>query len=764
MKNYNFKIIVYWLLWLVFFNNNSWANDSKILIIGDERIDRETILSYLDIEGLNNNSSKSIQDSTKNLVQSDLFSDVKINFEKNKIVVAVKENPIISEIKFVGNKKIEEEMLVAELSIKKRGIFSQLKLQNDLKRLNEIYIKSGRFLAFIEPKIIFKDQNRAEVIFEINEGKKTKIGKIYFVGNKAFIDDQLQEAISTKQSKWWKFLSSSDNYDSDRIEYDKELLRKFYGERGYADFSVISSVAQIKPSKDSFFISFLVEEGIKYKVGKVEIVNNIPKFDSDILKKSILIKEGQTYNSDLIQKTVDNMIELMAEKSYAFADIEPILRRDTDNKIINIDFTIHETAKFYINQIKISGNTHTIDEVIRRELRLREGDPFNIARVNRSRQRIQNLGFFEKVEINTKRVGNSDKIDLEIEVKEKKTGDLNAGVGYSTIDRFSINAGIREINLFGTGRKFSINVQKSFARLSSSLSYTKPYFLGYPLEAGFDVFKEAQAKRNSLAYDQDSKGFNLLAGYSIGEYTTHSLRYIFSDQTIENVNPNASYTIRNLQGNFLTSGVGHSISYDKRDNFIDPKNGYYISLDQEYNGIGGDIKTIKNEGRAGYYLPILSSNDFILKFSLRGGVIKGIGQAVRSNNAYFLGGNNFRGFEFAGLGPRTRNAENQAIGGDIVGGRIFYVNTVELRFPLGLPRELGIYGVLFSDTGLVKGVDKRMIKNQDVIDSGSLRSSYGVSIVWSSPMGPIRLDFSKILKKEVYDIDQKFRFNIGTSF
>lgn len=764
MQKNNTKTALVIAAFLTFFCaiSNVYAKENFITVKGNERIDADTIISYLDVPGLEKKSPQAVQNSLKKLYESDLFLESKLYYRDKKVVVEVKENPIISDVKFVGNKKMEDDALQAELSLKKRSIFTKAKLQGDLKRISEIYLKSGRFLTKIEPKIIQKEQNRIELIFDIFEGPKAKIGDLYFVGNKAFSDSDLIQEITTRQSQWWKFLSSADTYDADRIEFDKEKLRRFYGSKGYADFAAISSIAQISPTKDRFFITFLVEEGIKYDVGEINIINHIDKFDEKILNKEILIKSGKVYNSDLIEKTVNKMTEVMSEKSYAFAHIEPILKRNREKKIIDIDFVISETPRVYIDQIIISGNTRTLDEVIRRELRVREGDAFNTNKINRSKQRLQNLGFFETVEFETKRIGDGDKVNLEITVKEKKTGELNLGVGYSTVNKITTNAGIKERNLFGTGQEIGLNLQKSYSNFTGEINYTKPYFLDHPIDVGFDIFQYQLSKRNTLVYDQTSSGVTLRGDYSITEFLSHQLHYSLSQQSITNIDSTASVGIQNLEGTFLNSSIGHSLTYDRRDNRTNPRDGYYISFSQDLSGFGGDIKTIKHEGSAGYYIPVINE-DFTVKFLARGGVIEGIGQDVRSNYGFFLGGNNFRGFNYAGVGPRTIS-NGSAKGGSAVGGKSYYVGTAEFRFPLGLPKELGINGILFSDNGTVKGVDEISKKNTDVADSGSLRSSYGLSIAWSSPMGPIRLDFAKIAKKEDYDQTQNFRFSFGTNF
>ena len=771
LKHFHPKTALFALL-VAFLLLNFSASAKEIItkpafvIKGNERVDNDTIAAFLPAQPAKKNakfSKTEIDETLKKLYESDLFSDAKITQDHDQLIVEVKENPLISEVKFSGNKKVEDDALQGEISLKKRGVFTKAKLQSDLKRINELYLKSGRFLTKIDPKIIQKEQNRVEIIFEIYEGAKAKISDIYFVGNLNFSDQDLMDEISTKKSKWYKFFSSSDVYDSDRIEFDKEKLRRFYGSQGYADFIAISSIAQISQSKDKFFITFLLEEGIKYHIGEINIVNHINKFDASILEKEILIKKGKLYNSELIDKTVDAMVKVMSDKSYAFAHIEPVLKRNKDQKIIDIDFVIEETPAVYINQIRITGNTRTLDEVIRRELRIRDGDAYNITKINRSKQRLENLGFFEKVEFNTKRIGNSDKVDLEIVVKEKKTGELNLGIGYSTVNKVTANIGIKERNLMGTGQELGINIQHSFSGLTSELNYTKPYFMGRAIDAGFDIFEYDLSKRNTLVYDQKTRGITFRGDYSITEFLKHQIRYSFRDENISNVDSTASINVQYLQGHFTHSTIGQTLLYDKRNNRLNPSDGYYLSLSQDYTGLGGYISNTKYEGSAGYYTPTFN-DDFVLKFLSRGGYINGNGQDVRSNDSFFLGGNNFRGFQFAGLGPRTVGTNGSAVGGSVIGGKMYYVGTAEFKFPLGLPKELGINGALFSDNGTVKGVDQINKKGAQVADSGSLRSSYGLSLIWSSPLGPIRLDFSRVVKKEQYDLTQNFRFNFGTSF
>jgi outer membrane protein insertion porin family len=755
------KYIAVILTFTIIIQTNLYAKN-QIIILDNNRISNSTILSLIDKNNLEYNKSNAISESLKKLYSSKLFEKIDIQKRRKKIIITIKENPLIADIKIIGNKKISDEILQKELSLKKREIFNKSKLESDVKRINEIYIKSGRFLAKITPKIIIKEQNRIEVIFEINEGKKAKIKKINFYGNNIFSDNDLKDVLSTKESKWYKFLSSMDVYDSNRVEYDKEKLRIFYHNKGYADFSTISSISQINKKKNKFTINFLVNEGIKFKFGSTKITNFIAEFDNDKLRDAITIKKNKIYQAKEVDASIDKMLKILYDKSYAFAQIEPVITKDREQKIINVNFVIKQTPHIYIRNINIAGNNYTRNYVILRELKFKEGDPYNINKINRSKQLLMNLGFFEKVDFDVKRVSNSNQIDLIIAIKERKTGEVNLGLGYSTIDKLTTNIGIRERNLFGTGQELGVNLQKSYSQISSEINYLKPHFLDYPITAGFDIFNYELDGRNTLVYSQNTKGFSLKSGYKISEYLSHNINYSFRDQEINNISQYSSFTIKNLEGKYINSSIRNSFLYDKRDNIFNTKSGYFISLSFDYSGIGGDIKQNKYEASSAYYQPIIN-DDFIFKFSAKGGVIDGIGQDVKSNYGFFMGGNDFRGFEYAGIGPRAK-INNSFINGDTIGGKIFYFGSLELMFPLGLPKEFGINGILFSDNGSVFGVDNVNKGSNEIIDNKSIRSSYGLSIAWSSPMGPIRLDFSKIAKKEYYDRSENFRFSFGTNF
>lgn len=745
------------LIFLVFFvTDNLFA---KIIINKNQRINDERVKSIISDNNLRSGKILDINQSLKSLYESDLFLDVNIEKKGQNIVITLLENPIIIDIKFKNNEKIDDEILESEISLKKGGFYSKNKLKSDIKRLNDIYIKSGRFLTQIDPKIIQKKDNRIELIFDISENRKAKIAKINIIGNQNYSDQDLLDEITTKQSKWYKIFGTNDTYDSDRIEFDKEVLRRFYTNKGYADFEVISSIAQIAQTKNKFFISFLISEGIKYNFGEAKLINNIKNFDGKLLEDIIQIKRGKIYNATLVDNIIDKMIKVMSNNGYAFAHINPILERDKINNIINIKFIVSETPKIYINSINISGNNRTKDRVLRRELRINEGDPYNLTKINRSRQRLMNMGFFENVKFNSRRISN-DQVNLDIEVSEKKTGELNFGIGYSTVDKLNANIGIKENNLFGTGQELGINSKISSYTTSNEIQYSKPWLFGREVRGGVSVFNNEVDSYNTISYDQKTKGISFSATYPVLEHITHQVSYSYQDSQINTTN-STSLVISELIGKYSTSSIGHTISLDKRDNRMKPTNGYYISLTQNRSGIGGDIKYFKNDLTAGYYIPIINNN-WVMKFLGKYGYIDGIGQDVRINDNFFLGGYNFRGFEYGGIGPRVKN--NDGSYGNPVGGKLYYIGTAELKFPTGLPKEIGINTSLFIDAGTVKMVDKTINNNAKIIDSSSLRSSYGLSLTWSSPLGPIRLDFSKIIEQEDYDQTEGFRFSFGNYF
>jgi outer membrane protein insertion porin family len=730
---------------------------ASITIQGNQRIEAETVQSYMSA-GVNDPfDQRLIDESIKRLYATGLFATVAIDRKGNVLVVKLVENPLINEVAFEGNKRMKKDDLLAEITLKPRSVYTKVRLQNDVNRIIDIYRKSGRFSVTVNPKLIELPQNRVNLVFEIDEGSKTPIKNIEFIGNTKFSNSKLASLIHTKESHWYRFFSSNDTYDPDRIEFDKELLRKFYTSEGYADFKVISAIAELTPKRDAFILTYTLEEGDRYNFGAINVETTLKKVNIDALKKVITTEKGDVFNSTLIEDTIDKMIALLSDQGYAFVDIEPDFKRDIVNHTIAIDYKIQEGRKVYVNRINVNGNVRTLDEVVRREFRISENDPYNAAQIRRSEQRIRNLGFFEKVEINNAKTDTPDKVDINVDVTERSTGEINFGAGYSTTDGALANVGIRERNLLGKGQDLGLTVQKAERRSNIDLSFTEPYFMGYDISAGIDLFSVTTDRQTESSYESTSSGGTLRSSYDFTEYLRHSLRYSLKADEITNISPLASRFIRDQEGDNITSLIGQSFLYDKRDNKFNPNKGYFVKLNQDLAGLGGDSKFLRHEVRSGYFIPVFrKNNDIVLQLSANTGYIFGLGgEDVRINERFFVGGDDLRGFRTAGIGPRDITTT------DALGGNLYYTASTELRFPLGLPKELDFLGNIFIDAGSLSNINET---GSEIVDKASVRLSAGAGISWGSPMGPIRIDLATPIVKETFDRTQLFRFSFGTRF
>jgi outer membrane protein insertion porin family len=726
-----------------------------IKVQGNQRTENSTVLSYLGLKPGDKFTQSDIDAGLKNLFATGFFSDVQLLREGNTLVVKVVENPVISKLVFEGNNKIETKDLEKEVELKPRSIYSQDKVASDVKRIFDIYRRSGRYNATVNPKIIKQDQNRVDLVYEITEGPVAKVEKISFIGNEQFSSDTLRKALRTEETAWYKFFTDNDKYDPDRLQFDQELLRRFYNNEGYADFQVKSANAELSSAKDAFYLTFVVVEGPKYKFGDVKISNQLEGKDKPDLQKFITTKVGKTYNASKVEDTIEAMTKELGNHGYAFVDIQPKLERDKDKLLANLTYIIKPGPRVYIERINITGNVRTLDEVIRREFRLNEGDPYNTALLQRTEQRLNNLGFFEKVTVKNEQGSAPDKTVVNVDVKEKSTGEINIGAGYSTSDGVLGNLGIKESNLMGTGQELKANFTLATYDRQAEVSFTNPYFLDRELAAGIDVYDTYQDFTRESSYISDVIGTNLRMSYALQEKLQHTVYYTIHQNTIKDVPATASTFIIDQEGKFVTSAVGHTLAYDQRDNKQNPTNGYFLSLTQEVAGLGGYDRYLKDEVKASYYYPI--APQWVMSFLGSAGNIYGFGDHpdVRITNRYFLGGNNFRGFENAGVGPRDLSTT------DALGGNDYYVGTAELHFPLGLPQELGVSGAFFTDVGSLWHTDAT---GPSVFDSNALRVSAGFGILWTSPFGPIRVDLADAVVKQTADRTQVLNFSFGTRF
>ncbi|MFA5122212.1 outer membrane protein assembly factor BamA [Zavarzinia sp.] len=727
----------------------------SIRVEGNQRVEPETVLSYMTVHAGDRFDPLQVDQSLKALYATGLFGDVQIHAEGNDLVVTVVENPIINRVVLEGNHKLSEDQLTKELQVKARAIFTRAKVQADVQRMLELYRRAGRFAATVEPKIVQLPQNRVDLVFEINEGPSTGVERINFVGNKAFTDGELRDVIATRETRWYRFFSSSDNFDPDRMTYDRELLRKYYLTNGYADFRVLSSVADLTAERDAFFITFTVDEGEVYKFGKIDLDSRIRDLVPDELKDQLLTVEGETYNAELIEKTIDKLTDAAGNLGYAFVDIRPVLKRDREKKVISITFQINEAPRVYVERINITGNIRTLDEVIRREFRLSEGDAFNTAKKEQSKQRLQALGFFDKVDVTQVQGSAPDRTVMNVDVTEKSTGELQLGAGYSSSEGVVGEVSVRERNFLGRGQDVRLGASVSQKRTQFDFGFTEPYFLGRNVSAGVDVFDIKRDYQDEAEYDLYRIGFALRAGFAISDHLRMTTRYTLRQDEISNVGDYASLAVQDAEGKTVTSLIGYVLAYDRRDRPQRPTDGYYLFVGQDFAGLGGDARYIRNTAGANYYYPI--TDDVVFSASLEGGYIYGLGQDVRLNDRFDVGGDNLRGFKDAGIGPRDASTR------DALGGNVYGAGSLEVSFPIGLPEEYGIRASVFTDFGTLTGVDAT--KGRETrLDNASLRASAGIGFSWDSPFGPIRVDFAQALLKEDYDETQVFRFSFGTKF
>ena len=726
---------------------------SEIRVEGTQRIEPETVRSYLRLNPGDAFDPIRIDQSLKSIFATGLFADVTLRRERDALIVTVVENPIINRVAFEGNDRIDDETLENETELRSRIVFTRTKVQNDVQRILELYRRSGRFAATVEPKVIELAQNRVDLVFEINEGPVTGIQSINSVGNRAFSDGRLREELSTSETSFWNFLSSSDTYDPDRLTFDRELLRRFYLSEGYADFRVVSVVAELTPGREGFIVTFTVDEGERYRFGSVEIQTSLRNLDPESLREQLATEDGDVYDASAVEKSINNLTEEVGKLGFAFVDIQPRAERDRESLIIDLVYDIKEGPKVFVERIDIRGNVRTLDKVVRREFRLVEGDAFNSAKLRRSRQRIQNLGFFSSVDVNNEPGSEPDRTVVAVDVEEQSTGDLTFGAGFSSNAGPLGNISLRERNLLGRGQDLRLGFTLSGERSQLDLSFTEPYFLDRNLAAGFDAFRVVQEQDES-SFDENRLGGGLRAGYNYTENVRQVWRYIVARRKIDDVDDSASLVIQDEEGTRTESSIAQEISYDTRDSRFDPREGAIATLSTQFAGVGGNVKFLKTTVGAGYYFPL--ADDLTLSFNGEVGRIDGIGEDTRASDRFFLGGTSFRGFEFAGIGPRDANTD------DALGGKNFYTATTEFSFPIGLPSDIEIRGRVFSIVGSVWDLDNNTTAVID--DENTPRISVGTGITWNSPFGPVLIDLALPVIKEDFDESELLSFSFGTRF
>lgn len=725
---------------------------SDIQVRGTQRIDPGTVRSYMLIQPGDQLDPERLDRSLKALFATGLFADVTIRRQGDALLVEVVENPIINRIAFEGNRRIEDDELSREVELRPRVVFTRTRVQQDVQRIVEIYRRSGRYGVTVEPKVIQQPQNRVDLVFEINEGELTPVQTISFIGNKRFSDSTLRGAIQTKEYAFYRFLSNADTYDPDRLSFDRELLRRFYLESGYADFRVLSAVAELTPDRQAFVVTFTVEEGQPYDFGKIGFEIALPRVTEQDLAELVVAEPGERYNSTKVDESTDAITDKLGNLGYAFVDVRPRVDRHPDARTIDITFQIGEASKVFVERIEIVGNVRTLDRVIRREMNLVEGDAFNVSNMRRSERRIRNLGFFKSVKVTNAEGSAPDRTNIQVAVEEQPTGEISFGVGYSSVDAIIGDVGIRERNLLGRGQDLRFGVSGSASSTEYDISFTEPYFLGRDVSAGFDLFRVEREYQES-SYDEARTGGTLRAGYDLAPDLRQTVNYTLKNTEIRDVEDDASRFIKDQEGTTMVSQFGQTLTYDKRDNRMDPRDGYIGQFTTEIAGAGGDEQFLRLKAKGAYYVPI--DTVWGLAFLAQGGYIIGIDQDVSIAERFFIGGHTFRGFEKAGVGPRDIDTD------DALGGNQYYVGTVELTFPTGLPEDLGVRAFVFTDVGSVWNLDD---DGPEVRDINSVRASLGIGMEFVTAFGRIRVDAAEPVLKEDYDKSELIRFSFGTRF
>ena len=743
---------IFLILLLIIFGNSIYANDffiDEINISGLERIERETVISYskLDIDDPYSNEIGNI--ALKRLYDTDLFSDVKIEFIDGLLNITVRENPTINLIKFIGNDKNNDADLISEISLRDRSIYSRSKVKKDVKKLLSLYQRSGRLSTEVIPKVETLNDNRVNLIFEINESDIVSVSRITFIGNKIFTSRELRDVMKTKSSSLFSFFSSSDNYDPDKLEYDKILISNLYKNSGYPNFTFKSSIAQLIPNKNQFEIIMTVDEGDLYEFGEVNIESKLKKLNDSFLMQSLSVKTGDLYNADIINDDIAKIKDSASTYGYSFIQIKTDKKFDNENKIVNVAYLLDEGPKVYINKIIINGNTRTTDKVIRRQLLISEGDSYSKYLINLSKNKIQSLQFFSNVDVTEEKDEAYDKINLIIDVEEKNTGEATIGAGYSSVSKANLQLGITEQNFLGKGQQ--LKFQSSFGDefTAYDISFAEPYLYGRDLYVKGDLYSELQDSE-SVNYETEKIGLGFSFGFPLSYNNRILTKYsIFNDKTT--ADSDATSYEKMLAGTSTVSSFGYSFSSDKRNSPYKPSAGYKYVLQQDIAGIGGDSFFIKSTYDHTYYKRL--SKSFIGSLKLNFGHLNGYNNKYAPISSYFnLGGNRLRGFQSQRVGPKTGNS--------YTGGQYFYLLSTETNIDLPI-ENFDITSTLFFDVGSVWGLDDRF---GSIDDEHQLRSSLGLNIMWDSAIGPINFIFAQPLQKQETDETDTFYFDIGYNF
>ncbi|MHA6642254.1 outer membrane protein assembly factor BamA [Mesorhizobium sp. A623] len=755
---------------------------SSVKVSGNQRIDADTIRNYVGIKPGKAFSSADIDEAVKTLFGTGLFSDVQVNQVGSSLVIKVAEYQVVNQVLFQGNKKIKDAQLSNTVQLKPRGSYSQATVDADVEAIRAAYRHIGRDDATVTTQIMDLGDNRVNVVFDINEGDRTKIAAVNFVGNHAYSSRRLSDVISTKRSGVLSFVLRDDIYDEQKLQADQELLRRFYFNHGYADFQVVSAVGALDPSTNEYTVTVTVDEGARYTFGDVSVDSTIPEVDSKSLQSVVETRSGDVYNAKDVEDSIIGLTEKVAGSGYAFAQVTPRGDRNFENHTISVVYTVDQGTKAYIERIEIRGNSRTRDYVIRREFDLSEGDAFNQVMVKRAKKRLEDLNYFTSVDISTAPGSEPDQVILVVNVVEKSTGEFSIGAGYSTggdTPGPTVSGSVTERNFLGRGQFIRLSAGGGRHSRDYAVSFTEPYFLGRRIAAGFDIFRST---REYDTYDSQSTGATVRFGLPITDNISTQLAYNISQEEYKfadncvfpgtvDYNPAAcdiSSAIRDAiidpatgeeRDPWIKSSISAGLTYNTIDDMKNPRDGIYANFNTEVAGVGGDAKFVKVTARASYYRTLSEQLDLVGLISAGGGHVESYGDTGLRVFDHFQGTDRMiRGFEYNGFGPVASDTS-----GDHLGGTTYFNASAEAQFPLPVvPESLGLRGAVFADAATLYGNDLAGVNP----DSTGMdwRASVGVGLLWASPFGPLRIDYAVPVKKRDTDDVQEFNFGMSTRF
>jgi len=733
---------------------------SNVTIEGNERVDAATILSYAGIKRGDEVSAAALNDAYQRILNSNLFEKVELVPQGSTLLIRVQEYPIVNVISIEGNKRLKDEKLTELIKSQPRRVYSPALAESDAAAIAEAYRVAGRLAAQVTPKIIRRSDNRVDLVFEITEGRVVEIERLSFVGNRAFSDRRLRQVLETKQAGLLRNLIQRDTYVAERLQLDRKVLTDFYLSRGYIDFQVLDASAEVSRERDATFVTFTVREGLPYSIGNVTTVSEVAGLDAADFAAVQKIRTGQTYTPLLIDNNITRMETLALKKGLNFIRVEPRITRNDRGQAVDIEFAIVRGERLFVERIEIEGNTTTLDQVIRRQFRTVEGDPFNPREIRQAAERIRALGFFADAQVNTDQGSAADQVVVKVGVEEQPTGSLSFGLSYSVSNGTGFNIGFSETNFLGRGQKLSLAISTASANQNSNFSFTEPALLGRDLSFTIGGFYRTSQSDFSV-YDTRNIGFSTGLGFPVGEQSNLDLRISLAEDRLYNYTGNSPILIAEAaRGTLTTFSLGYTYEFDNRITGLNPKGGVLLRFGQDFAGLGGDNEYIKTTALALAETKVFNE-EVTLRAIFEGGAIASLGGNVTRVTDRFFGNGKIRGFEPNGIGPRDLGATNV----DALGGNLFAVARFEADFPLGLPEEYGITGGAFLDVGSVWSLDNTAgFGGSTVDDSFTPRASVGLSVFWTTPIGPLRFNFSRAIQKEDFDKEQNFDLTISTKF